>query len=206
MRTLLAVAIVLLAPALPSSAASQGGAAATELVFSSTFSGDREIFTASADGSNRVDLTRDPHADITPSWSADGKRIAFASNRSGAFEIYVMNADGSNVVRVTHDNAYADDPRFTGYDKAIVYESNKGGNWEIRRIGVGGSGEADLTRNRAADRYPATSPRGAIAFTSDRGRAGEHIWVMRWNGTSPRQMECARERQGSSPIDGCERS
>ena len=188
MRTLLAVAIVLLAPALPSAAAVRVGAAPSELVFSSTFSGDREIFTASADGSNRVDMTRDPHADITPSWSADGRRIAFASNRSGAFEIYVMNADGSNVVQVTHDNAYADDPRFTGYDKAIVYESNKGGNWEIRRIGVDGSNEVDLTRNRAADRDPATSPRGAIAFTSDRGGAGEHIWVMRWNGVRPRQL------------------
>src|SRR5215471_10199149 len=88
-----------------------------ELVFSSTFSGDREIFTSAADGSSRVDVSRDPHADVTPAWSADGKRIAFASNRSGSFEIYVMNADGSDVVQVTHDHAYADDPRFTGYDK-----------------------------------------------------------------------------------------
>lgn len=201
MRTLLAVAVGLLASALASSAAPQAGAAPSRLVFSSTFSGDREIFTASDDGSNRVDLTRDPHADITPSWSADGRRIAFASNRSGAFEIYVMNADGSNVVQVTHDNAYADDPRFTGYDKAIVYESNKGGSWEIRRIGVDGSGEVDLTRNRAADRYPATSSRGAIAFASDRGGAGEHIWVMRWNGTRPRQLTLQRGGQSQPAWD-----
>src|SRR5580765_1728613 len=53
-----------------------------QIVFSSTFSGDREIFVAAPDGSGRVDLTRDPHADVTPSWSADGKRIAFASDRS----------------------------------------------------------------------------------------------------------------------------
>jgi Tol biopolymer transport system component len=189
MRRLFAIATLLLALALPSSSvALKSDVASSELVFSSTFSGDREIFTAAADGSNRVDRTNDPHADITPSWSADGTRIAFASNRSGAFEIYVMNADGSNVVQVTHDNAYADDPHFTGYDRAIVYESNKGGNWEIRRIGIDGSGEVDLTRNRAVDRYPATSSRGAIAFTSDRGGSGPHLWVMRWNGTRPKQL------------------
>jgi hypothetical protein len=57
------------------------------IVFSSTFSGDREIFVAAADGSGRADLTRDPHVDVTPSWSADGRRIAFASDRAGAMEI-----------------------------------------------------------------------------------------------------------------------
>ena len=60
-----------------------------EIVFSSTFSGDREIFVAARDGSGRTDVSRDPQAsDITPSWSADGQRIAFASNRSGSMEIY----------------------------------------------------------------------------------------------------------------------
>jgi len=77
---------------------------AGEIVFSSTFSGDREIYVAAADGSGRVDLTRDPQAaDITPSWSPDGRRIAFASDRSGSMEIYLMNADGSSVVQLTRD-------------------------------------------------------------------------------------------------------
>ena len=97
------------------------------IVFSSTFNGDREIFVAAADGSARIDLTRDPHADVTPSWSADGKRIAFASDRSGAMEIYLMNADGSGVTQLTHDAAVADAPRFTADGRYIVYESKKGG-------------------------------------------------------------------------------
>ena len=189
MRKLVGLASLLAAVCLPSSAtALRADGTASKLVFSSTFAGNREVETAAADGSNRVDLTRDPHADITPSWSADGKRIAFASDRSGSFEIYVMNADGSGVDQVTHDRAYDDHPRFTAYDRAIVYESNRGGNWEIRRIGVDGSDEVDLTRNRATDRDPATSARGTIAFTSNRGGTGNHIWVMRWNGASPRQL------------------
>ncbi|MDP9256925.1 MAG: hypothetical protein M3Q31_10275 [Actinomycetota bacterium] len=159
------------------------------IVFSSTFTGDREIFVAAADGSARTDLTRDPHADITPSWSADGKRITFASDRSGAMEIYLMNADGSGVVQLTHDAASADAPRFTADGRYVVYESKKGLNWEIRRIGTDGSGEVNLTRNRASDRYPATSPNGRmIAFSSDRGTSSRrgtteaHIWVMNIQG------------------------
>jgi Tol biopolymer transport system component len=197
MRLFFCVAAGLLASVLPSSAAAvQRAASPSVLVFSSTFSGDREIVTSAADGSNRVDLSKDPHADITPAWSVDGSRIAFASDRSGAFEIYVMGADGSNVVQVTHDHANDDHPHFTGYDKALVYESNRGGNWEIRRIRIDGSDETNLTRNRAADRYPATASRGAIAFTSDRGRTGRHIWSMRSNGTQPTQL--TRRADGQS--------
>ena len=168
----------------------------SELVFSSTFAGNREIFVSAPDGSGRVDVSKDPHADITPAWSGDGRQVAFASDRSGAFEIYVMNADGSNVVPVTHDQAYDDHPHFTGDGRSLVYESRRGGNWEIRRIGVDGSSETDLTRNRAVERYPAIAPGGAIAFTSDRGGTGPHIWIMRSNGTQPRQM--TRQAGGQS--------
>jgi hypothetical protein len=166
------------------------------IVFSSTFAGDREIFVAAADGSGRVDLTRDAHADITPSWSADGKRIAFASDRSGAMEIYLMNADGSGVAQLTHDAAYADAPRFTADSRYVVYESRKGGNWEIRRVAADGSGEVNLTRNRASDRYPATSPNGRlVAFASNRGSNGTHIWVMNIQGRAPKQVTVAKGSQ-----------
>jgi dipeptidyl aminopeptidase/acylaminoacyl peptidase len=159
------------------------------IVFSSTFAGDREIFVAAADGSGRVDLTRDPHADITPSWSADGRRIAFASDRTGSMEIYLMNADGSGVAQLTHDSTYADAPRFTADGRYVVYESKKAGNWDIHRIGADGSGELDLTRDRASDRSPAPSARGGlVAFASNRAGSGTHIWIMSVQGRALKQV------------------
>jgi hypothetical protein len=168
-----------------------------EIVFSSTFSGDREIYVAAADGSGRVDLTRDPQAaDITPSWSADGRRIAFASDRSGSMEIYLMDANGSSVLQLTRDRAYADDPRFSADGRYVVYESKIAGNWEIRRVGVDGSGELDLTRNRASDRSPTTSPNGRlVAFSSNRGTSGTHIWVMTIQGRALRRVTSGKGSQ-----------
>src|SRR5690348_6967802 len=98
MRPSLCVAVAVFASVLPGAAAALPRASPpSELVFSSTFAGNREIFTSAADGANRADVSNDSHADITPAWSADGKRIAFASDRSGSFELYVMNANGSDV-------------------------------------------------------------------------------------------------------------
>jgi Tol biopolymer transport system component len=178
---------VLLGVAIPAQAAFSGKPG--KIVFSSTFAGNREVFVAASDGSARTDLTRDAHADITPSWSADGKRIAFASDRSGAMEIYLMNADGSGVAQVTQDGSFADHPRFTADGRTIVYEAKAGGNWEIRRIGADGGGEVNLTRNHASDRYPAVSPNGRlVAFASNRGGRGTHIWVMTIQGGALKQV------------------
>ncbi len=200
------VLCALLSGVAPEARASFPGELGT-IVFSSTFTGDREIFVAAADGSGRVDLTRDPQAsDITPSWSPDGRRIAFSSDRSGSMEIYVMNADGSGVLRLTRDAAYADDPRFTADGRFIVYESRIGGNWEIRRIGVDGSGEVDLTHDRASDRSPTTSPNGRlVAFSSNRGTTGTHVWVMNIQGKALRRVTTAKGSQTEpswAPVGG----
>src|SRR5262249_20661921 len=61
-----------------------------KIVFRTNRDGNAEIYTMSADGTNRVDLTRDPAEDVDPRWSSDGRRIVFASNRSGNYEIYTM--------------------------------------------------------------------------------------------------------------------
>jgi len=149
-----------------------------------------------ADGTGRVDLTRDPHADVTPSWSADGRHIAFASDRSGAMEIYLMNADGSGVAQLTHDGSFADHPHMSADGRYVVFESKKGGNWEIRRIGSDGSGEVDLTRNRANDRFPAVSPNGRlVAFSSNRGSTGTHIWVSNIQGAALKQVTVRKGNQ-----------
>jgi hypothetical protein len=62
------------------------------------------IYTMSANGTNRTQLTTPPsgQSDSRPTWSPDGKQIAFARATAVDSQIWVMNYDGSNQTVVTY--------------------------------------------------------------------------------------------------------
>ena len=61
----------------------------------------RDIWTMNADGSGKVDLTRDDGTDDTgPVFSPDGRSIAFERPVDGHPHLHVMGADGSGLHRV----------------------------------------------------------------------------------------------------------
>ena len=63
------------------------------------------VHTIKADGSGMVNLTRWEHADMSASWSDDGRQVFFMSFRDWPGQIYRINSDGSNVFRVTRSQA-----------------------------------------------------------------------------------------------------
>ena len=73
-----------------------------KILFTSTRDGNREIYMMNPDGSEQVNLTQHPDADMTAMWSPTGDQILFVSNRQGTrvWDLYLMDADGSNVRRV----------------------------------------------------------------------------------------------------------
>jgi len=73
-----------------------------------------EIYVMDADGKNQANLTNTPGiAEISPSWSRDGRNITFTSDRGGNLDIYVMNADGSNVQQITNTPKNEREPVWT---------------------------------------------------------------------------------------------
>jgi hypothetical protein len=67
------------------------------IAFTSTRTGNADIFTMTTTGGGVTQLTIDKATDREPSWSPDGSKIAFSSNRAtsgtpNGFEIYVMGA------------------------------------------------------------------------------------------------------------------
>ena len=72
-----------------------------EIAFVSNRSGDREIYTMAADGSDVVRLTHDPGEDSNPSWAHDDTDIMFTSDRDGDVDVYAMARDGSDVRNLT---------------------------------------------------------------------------------------------------------
>ena len=77
----------------------------TKIVFSSTRTGNGDIYCMNADGTGRLRLTTSSGIDLSPAWSPDGTQIAFSSTRDGNVEIYRMNADGTGQTRLTTNNA-----------------------------------------------------------------------------------------------------
>ncbi len=78
----------------------------TQIVYSSTFFGDRGIVLMNADGTGQTALTSGP-ADDDPAWSYDGQSLVFVSpDAGGVDDIWVMNADGSNRRNLTNTPAY----------------------------------------------------------------------------------------------------
>ena len=69
-----------------------------------------EVRVVSPDGSDPIDLSRNPASDIMPRWSPDGNWIAFFSDRDGAYDLYMMRSDGSGTRKVARIDLARDDP------------------------------------------------------------------------------------------------
>lgn len=73
----------------------RGGA----LLFSSSRSGNWEVYSVSTAGGEPRNLTNNPSHDFGAAFSPSGGQIAFMSNRGG-WSIWVMNADGSGAAQL----------------------------------------------------------------------------------------------------------
>jgi dipeptidyl aminopeptidase/acylaminoacyl peptidase len=154
------------------------------IVFETNRDGNEEIYTMNADGTNRVDLTRNPADDTDPRWSADGNRIVFASNRTGNYQIYTMNADGPGVARVTHDGNDDRRPTWTA-DGHILFQNGSFPNRAIFRIGADGNGLQQLTPVSSDNATVAAAPRGGrIAFSSTRGDGTQRLYTANADGSA----------------------
>ena len=71
-----------------------------------------ELCVMSADGTSVVRLTNNAVADLTPSWSPDGRTIVFHRRVGGQaqFQLFTINADGGGERQLTFPpgfNAFA---------------------------------------------------------------------------------------------------
>ena len=70
--------------------------------------GDAEIFVVNADGSHKVDVSRNHAWDGDPAWSSDGRSIAF-TRRTDHAQIFVIRADGNAQRRLRGVDGLAND-------------------------------------------------------------------------------------------------
>jgi TolB protein len=162
-----------------------------KLVFRSNRTGNADIYTSNADGTNRVNLTRNPAEDVDPRWSPDGLRIVFASNRTGLFQIYTMNGDGSNLRQITGLAAGdAHRPSWTPGGQ-ILFQSdaaNPGNSRDLYLVNADGTGLKNLTSSTSDEFSAAAAPRGnRLAFTSNADAGLYHLYV-RSGSATPKEI------------------
>ncbi len=169
----------------------------TKIAFSSSRSGDPEIYAVDSAGGNLKRITSFKGPDVSPAWNRKtGGQIAWVSGRTGLPQVYTMEADGTNVQRLT-DQGYAVSPAWSPNGQFLVV------SW-MRKYGPGAPGAQDiyimdiaskqwvqLTHDGGRNDFPYWSPDGRhIIFQSS--RAGSlQIWTMLADGTNQKQLTFA---------------
>jgi Tol biopolymer transport system component len=77
----------------------------SRLAFESQRDGNPEVYVASADGTEVVNVSSHAGADRFDGWSPDGSRLVFSSDRSGSWDVYIVNRDGTGLKNLTDSPA-----------------------------------------------------------------------------------------------------
>ncbi|HSK72121.1 MAG TPA: DUF5050 domain-containing protein, partial [Pyrinomonadaceae bacterium] len=136
-----------------------------KIVFPSVMSGNDEIWSINADGSEQRQLTNNAADESAPVVSPDGNRIFFASNRTGEAQVWRMNADGSNQIQITRKTSGF--PVSVSSDGKWLYY-HAGLQKVLWRVPTEG-GEEQLVWDRINGRYSVSPDGSQIALQEKQG-------------------------------------
>lgn len=173
------------------------------IIFTSDKSGDLELYSMGADGSDVKQLTNTPGYDGGAFFSEDCTKVIWRASRPAGdeladyqrllkthlvrpskLEIYVADVDKDqtlkNTVQVTNNGKANFAPYMHPDNKRLLYVSNKGDpkgrDFDIYLVNIDGTGEQRITTNPSFDGFPMFSPDGKkLVFSSNRanGKPGD---------------------------------
>jgi TolB protein len=165
-----------------------------KIAFSSSRSGDPELWMADANGGNTRRLTTFKGPDVSPTWNPrTNAQIAWVSGRTGLPQIYTMDQDGANVQRIT-DGGYAISPSWSPNGQFLTFSWNRKygpgapGGQDIYIIDLASKRWLQLTHDSGSNDFPSWAPDGRhIVFERSMGGRSQ-IWTMLADGTEQHQL------------------
>ena len=127
------------------------------LVYSSTASGNRNLWIMEPDGTGQRQLTNGPSVDATPAVTPDNRSIVFMSNRTGSYQVWRINMDGSNQIQLTSGVA-KNFPAVSPDGKWVLYNTTD--DWHLWKVSIDGGEPVRLAERTAL--YSAPSPDGKV--------------------------------------------
>ena len=179
-----------------------------KIVFTSSRTGDLEIYTMDPDGRNVKQLTRTIGYDGGPVFSDDGKWIAYRANHPktpeaiakyrsllahdlvepNAMDLFVMKSDGSEQKQITNMGGASFAPSFFPRSGRIIFSSNyenpTSSAFELYAVNKDGSAMERITFAGGFSAFPQFSPDGKkVVFISNRGAKVPHeinVFIADW--------------------------
>jgi TolB protein len=167
------------------------------IAFSSSRSGDSEIWLADANGGDLHRLTSFKGPNVAPTFNPrTNAQIAWAGGRTGEPQIYTMDVDGGNVQRLT-DGGYAVSPSWAPNGAMLTFSWNRKygpgdpGGQDIYVMDIASMRWLQVTHEAGTNDYPSWAPDGRhIVFERNIG-GHTQIWTMLADGTQQRQLTSA---------------
>ncbi len=168
-----------------------------KIVFTSTRSGDLELYTMNIDGSDVRQVTNQLGYDGGAFFSPDGTKLIFRASRPKtdedikvykellaqnqvmptSMELYVCNVDGSDLRQLTNLGKANWAPYFLPKGNKVIFSSNhaapRGYQFNLYTINIDGTGLEQITYDKTFDSFPMFSYDGKkIIFASNRNNGG----------------------------------
>ena len=179
-----------------------------KIVFTSTRSGDLELYTMNLDGSDVKQITNQLGYDGGAFFSPDGTKIVFRSSRPKTkeeideyksllsqglvqpteMELFICDADGSNLKQITDLGNANWSPFFHPSGKKILFSSNfeaeRGFPFNLYMIDIDGRNLTRITHGETFDAFPVFSNDGKkLAFSSNRNNGDTrdtNLFIAEW--------------------------